>query len=590
MSASGNAASKGWRRPGPAVLGLVAVAGVGTLARVVAFVQGPRAPFWTAPIVDETAYLDLARALLAGTPPPHGAWYQAPGYAYFLAGILELGGGPPSARAIQLAAGVATAVLLWAVTRRLFGSAAGVVAGLLWAVAPLALLHELLLLKPALSVLMAVSAVAVLTLAERRAAVRWASAGALLGAAALLQGEMVGVAVVLLCVGAWGWRRGWPAAPTPRALAAGLLGLAAVVAIPTAQNLRWGGGFVVIAYGGGTNFYIGNHPGADGSYLPLRPDRSDALVEEADAVALATAAAGRPLTADEVSRHWFGQGLRWWRESPVAALRLSAKKLLLVWAAQEQADVLDVGMAASWLPILRNPIARPAVILPVALVGLWLSRRRREAWPLRVFLIASTLLLVPFFLFERFRMPLTAVAVPFTAHAGVVCARALRRGPRAAAVVGLAATVALGMALALPRVHRNRDVLRVNIGSMYLQAGRYDEALREFEAVRAASPGAWRVEMNIATTQALLNRREEALRTLDRLVPRLLAEAQRTGRAPVEELLHCYALAGDLHMALGRPQQALAAYEAAARYAPDHPQLLPRLRQARALAAPPPGP
>jgi tetratricopeptide (TPR) repeat protein len=230
------------------------------------------------------------------------------------------------------------------------------------------------------------------------------------------------------------------------------------------------------------------------------------------------------------------------------------------------------------------------VILPAALVGLWLTRRRRELWPLRVFLVAATALLVPFFLFERFRMPLTALALPFAAHAGVACVGAVRRGRRVEALIGLSAAGALGLVLGLPRVHRDREVLRVNIGGMFLQAGRYDDALREFEAVRAASPAAWRVGMNIATTQALQGRSEEALRTLDALVPRLLAEAQRTGRPPVEELLHCYALAGDLHMALGRPQQALAAYEAAARWAPDHPQLRPRLQDARARLQPRPGP
>ena len=392
---------------------------------------------------------------------------------------------------------------------------------------------------------------------------------------------MAGVGLLVVAIGFLGSRRGWPAAPPARAAAAAAVALVAVLAVPTAQNLAAGGGFVVVAYGGGTNFYIGNHPGADGSYLPLRPDRSDATVEEADAVAMATAATGRPLSAAGVSRYWLGQGLGWWRSAPLAALGLTLKKLLLVWGAQEQADVLDLGIASRWLPVLRNPVVRPRVILPAALVALWLTRRRRELWLPQTFLAASTLMLVPFFLFERFRMPLTAVALPLAAHGAVACVGAVRAKTHARAVLGVAAAAALGLVLGLPRVHRDREVLRVNIGGMLLQAGRFQEALDEFQAVRASSPQAWRVDMNIATTLAMMERPEEALRALDVVIPRLLAEQQRTGRTPVEELLHCHTLAGDLLMSLGRPQRALEAYEAAAKLAPGHPLLQQRLSAAR---------
>ncbi len=585
----------GWAPPPqrPSV-GFLLVLLTAVAVRVVALLQARHAPFWTAPIVDEAAYLDLARSILAGKAPSHGAFYQTPGYGYFLAALLGLGASPAAVKVIQLACGVMSALLTWRIARTCFGPREAALAGLLWAVYPIALFHEVLLLKPALCVLLCLMAVSALvepaagsaaaSTTRRRPVRRWAVGGLCLGLASLLQGELAGVAVLLLLGGALATRRGWPSAPGRRALGAYALASVLVLAVPTAQNLARGGGFVVVAYGGGTNFYIGNHTGADGSYLALRQDRSDATVEESDAVQLATAAEGRPLTSAEVSRHWWGRGLAWWRQQPLAALGLTLKKLALLWGPQEQADVLDSGLAARWMGVLRDPVARPRVLLPAALVGIWLSRRRRDLWALRAFVLGSGLMLVPFFVFERFRLPMTAAALPFAAYAGMELLDALRARRITAAVAVTAGAAALALLLGLVRVQRDPGVLRVNVGSMLLESGRYSEALAEFEAVRAANPSAWRVEINIATTLAMMHRTDAALRALDAVVVRLEDEARRTGRPPVEELVHCHALAGDLLLSSGRSEQAAQCYRAALALLPNHPQLLARLKQAEAAA------
>lgn len=569
--------------------GALVVLAVAVATRAVALVQAQGAPFWSVPVMDEAVAVQLSQALLAGQAPPHGAFYQAPGYAAFLAVVRALGGSIATAKLLQMAAGVASSLLVWELGRRFFGRREAALAGLLWAVYPVALFHELLLLKPTLAVLLSLLALVLITPARApvpAGRASWAAGGVCLGLAAVTQADIAGVALLCLAVSAWASRRGWPGAPPRRSLLAAVLGWGLVVAVPTAANAWRGGGLVVVAYGGGTNFFIGNHAGADGSYVPLRPFRSDSGLEETDAVQLARAAAGRPLTAPEVSRYWWGRGLSWWREQPGAALRLTVLKLGLVWGPQEQADVLDTALAARFMGVLQNPVVRPAFLLPLALVALWATRRRRELWLLRAFVVASTAVLVPFFVFERFRLPLTAVCLPFGAHALVVLADALRARRLAAAATGLAAAGALALLLGQAHVTREREVMRANLGNMFLARGRHAEALEEFRAVRAARPGAWRVEMNVAFALAGLGRREEALRSLAWVVERLREEERATGLRPVEELVHCHVLAGDLQLSAGRAAEAAASYRAALALLPGHRALVAKLARATTAEAP----
>ena len=536
------------------------------------------APFWLTPTVDEIGFIQLAEMLRSGTPLPFGAYYVAPGYAYLLAGILAAGGEPIWAKYLQLAIGVLNAALVFLLGRRFFGYRAGVAAGLLWAVYPAALFHEVLLLKPTLTVCCSLVGLACVTRADGDTRPwRWLVAGMAFGAASLLRGEMVAVGLGLAAGDLLARRRGRPGAagwPGPVLLVVGLVG---VVAVPTVQNLRGCGNLVPVAYGGGTNFYIGNHDGADGSYLPLRHDRSDVLFEESDAIGLARRAKGGDLGPAGVSRHWYGEGLGWWVKQPAAAVALTVKKALLVWGRWEGYDVLSLPLAGRWVLPLRDPVLRPVLLLPLALVGLWVSRRRRELWPLRIFLLVSWLALSLFFLFERFRLPLTAVALVFTGYLLIAAWDAWRAGRRTSVLLGLAAVAAIAALLALPSVQRNEAVLHVNVGNMLLQQGRFEEALAEYRIVQRRSPSSGRVLINMANAQWALGRADEALASLDGALSFLRYEAQRRGRPSVEEMLYCHEMAGDIQAAAGRAGPAAEHYRAALVLAPEHPRLKGKL-------------
>src|SRR5262249_10880557 len=161
------------------------------------------------------------------------------------------------------------------------------------------------------------------------------------------------------------------------------------------------------------------------------------------------------------------------------------------------------------------------------------------------------------FLFERFRLHFIALSVPFAAAAIERAWLALRAGAWRTVLAGVATALAFAIGTGFFRVERDENVLRVNIGEMFFQQGRYDEARREYDAVRAGSPDAWRVGIDIANTEAARGRTQEALAALDDVLRHLHAEADRTGSPSVEELRYCHELAGDLECESGGAERAV---------------------------------
>jgi hypothetical protein len=566
-------------RAAPARETLVVVAivfGLALAVRIAAGIDAQDAPFWSTPTLDELNHLDLARRLVAGTPPPHGAFYIAPGYAYFLAVVMQAGGGVVAAKLLNLLAGAVGAALVAALAARFLGRWVGLVAGIAWSVYPSMLLHELLVLQPALTVLLVLATV-LLVSAPTGSTRRWALAGVTLGPAILLRPELLIAALCLAASGVVARWRGWPAAPPPVAILVFAAGIAAAVAVPTLQNQVRSGDAVLVAYGGGTNFFIGNNENADGTYRALRPDRSDPAVEESDAMLLASTAVGRSLSPGEVSRYWRQQGLAWWRQHTVGALRLTGKKLALLWGTHEIADGLSTRLASRWVVGLRQRVVGPALVLPLALVGVWLARRRRELWPVFALWIGLQAAILPFFLFERFRLPLTAVNVLFAAFACTQAWSALRA--RRWRPLGLGCAAALGIAAALmqPRAGATELSLRAHVGALLASAGRYQEAIVEYEAVRAGMPDAWRIDINIATAQAQLGNMDAAAQAVERVLERLHAEERTTALPRTDDLAYCHELAAELARVRGDLVASAAHYQAAIRYAT--PADRPRLQQ-----------
>jgi Flp pilus assembly protein TadD len=233
--------------------------------------------------------------------------------------------------------------------------------------------------------------------------------------------------------------------------AAVALGLVLAVAPATLRNLAVSGETVFITSHGGLNFYIGNHPEADGTYRAVPGITPDIRGQVDDARRLAEEEAGGPLSAREVDAHWRGRTWDWIAGHPAAAARLFLRKLAYVFSAREITLNYSYAYFSRDVPtFLRGLVVGAGVLVPFGLLGLGLRLRARPAgtevqpdasrdgfalWALVVPAYALSVAL--FFVASRYRLPLL---VPLSAGAGFALVQVSgvirRRGSRPLLVYG----------------------------------------------------------------------------------------------------------------------------------------------------------
>ncbi len=187
------------------------------------------------------------------------------------------------------------------------------------------------------------------------------------------------------------------------------------------RNLTVGGDFKLTTSQFGPNFFIGNNPAADGTYVSVRNVIGEPQLEGKDARRLAERVLGRSLTAGEVSDYWLQKSWNYVRSQPERWLELLGKKWLLVWNAHEIEDSDDfyIYQQWSWLLSFLGRISHFGILAPLAAVGLWLTRHQwRRLWLLYAMIFALASSVAIFYVFGRYRFPLVPLLALF-AGAGV---------------------------------------------------------------------------------------------------------------------------------------------------------------------------
>lgn len=443
---------------------------------------------------DGQQYDAWAREVAAGDWVGREVFYQAPLYPYFLAVLYRFAGDDLMlVRAVQTVLGASSCALLAGAGGRLVSRRAGICAGFLLAVYPPAIFFDGLIQKSSLDLFLSVLVLALIAaFLERQRWTLLAALGVALGALTL---NRENARVVYLVVVPWLLlyfrstsmfrRSAWVAV---------FLVASAAVLLPVAwRNHRIGGEFLLSTSQLGPNFFIGNHPGANGLYAPLLPGRGDARAERADAVRLAEEASGRSLTPGEVSRYWIGQSFAYIAGQPLDWLRLMAWKTFLTFNAIELADSesIDVFASQSWLLRGLRSVLGFGVLCPLAVLGIWATRRDwRRLAVLYALILGFAASVALFFVFARYRFPMVAFLACFAGAALAAVpeiARGLRdRDGRRQWGPGLllAGITLVATSWPLPQ-YRDDEVTWYNLGVTLLERGRTEDAAQSLaEAVR----------------------------------------------------------------------------------------------------------
>jgi tetratricopeptide (TPR) repeat protein len=452
-----------------------------------------KAPFFSVLMGDSRAYDEWAQQIARGDWVGHEVFYQAPLYPYFLGTLYAIAGRDLlMVRMWQAIIGSLACVFLGLAGRRFFSRPTGLIAGSMLALYAPAIFFDSLIQKSVLDVFFICLTLWILSglvpdsrnglaLVATRERVAWLCLGLGMGALSLTRENALVLAVVILL---WVFVRNGVAG-RERVAAAGafVLGLAIVIVPVTVRNHIVGGGFYVTTSQFGPNFYIGNNPKADGTYMPLRFGRGAPEYERQDAIELAERAEGRHLTPAEVSTYWADRALDFITSQPAAWLSLGGRKVALLWNATEMVDTESQESYAGWsTPVgLLAHVGHFGILVPLAAFGVWATwSRRKRLWIVHAMAIAYAASVVMFYVFARYRFPLVPFLVLFASAGlaslpGFVRARSLR-------VLPLATVGAIAIFVNWPILSRDlmEAVTENNLGVALESEGRLDEAVSHY--------------------------------------------------------------------------------------------------------------
>jgi tetratricopeptide (TPR) repeat protein len=418
-------------------------------------------------------------------------YFRAPLYPWFLKLVYAVDSSYLAPRLVQCVLAAITVALVADLGRRFAGARAGLIGGLLLALCWPAIYFTGELLIVTFFMTLVVLALWLLVVAQQRGSRAWLLAGSLvLGIAACARPTALAMLPALAAAPWVVFGRSEARGRRFRiGLALSMVGLALLPGLGlTVRNKVVGDDWVFIASQGGVNLYIGNNPHADGRTAVVPGTRSTWLGGYEDTRHMAEVDRGRPLHPSEVSSYFFGKSLASWRDDPGAMLRLYGKKLRYLLGAGERPNNKNLHFWRARNPLLRQAFFPSwATLFALGLGGIFLLEKRRPSYFAWSFLALYALGLLPFFLNERFRLPLTVVLATF---AGIPLARAagavLQRRYRLALVAMIPVLVLFGLSQ-LDRLDFRDDRVDADafslytLGNLYARDHQYDAALRQYQ-------------------------------------------------------------------------------------------------------------
>jgi tetratricopeptide (TPR) repeat protein len=493
------------------MLPLSVIIGCALAIRVLHLVLERDNPFFGPSLLDARYYHDWALRIVGGDVASRGVFYGLPLYPYVLAlSYAAFGPSVVAVEIVQLVLGLATIGLVYALGTRLADATVGLVAAFVaTAYGPL-LFYETMFIPEVLAVpLYAAALWSCCTLLDAPAVRRGATAGLLLGLAALAKAGVivfsVGFAIALLIRPSLAAR-----GRVRQAVAALSCTFAVVLGVVTLHNRVWGDDWVFLTSHAGLNFFIGNNADADGTFRAPPGTGLGLQAQIADSRAIAEAAAGHALKPSEVSAYWSERGRAFIRGDPDRFLRLAVRKLGLVFDARELPDLQDYAMAGRFNPLLRLPWPSFGLVGPLALAGLVMSTGLRHRWCVWLWIGSYLTGLLSFFVNGRYRLPLLPIAFVLAAIGLVASVRLVRA--HAWTRLGAYAIVAIAAAgltrLELVAVDPARD--DVNAASLRLEARDDTGALALYERALDVNPDNAQASLGMGIVLERLGRADEA--------------------------------------------------------------------------------
>lgn len=546
-------------------------------------------PAFAHPMVDELWHWQWANQILNTSFWGDGPYFRAPLYAYFLAfltkltNFLTVPGEAPTAqlftiRALQCALAGYTAALLYTLCQENISRRVGIFTGLVYALYAPLIYYETMLLIPVLFLFLLAAALLWLFRWLREPspnALYWA--GLLFGLAGIARPNilltMPLIAVLLYLRVAK--NRGTATAALTRV---GTFTLAVCIPVfaVTLRNVLVTGEATLIATQGGINLYLGNNPEADGftMAMPGLPPSDQLPWSQFTAWTheVAESKSGRKLSAAEESSFWSGEAFSWATENPADFLKLSLKKLHMIFLGYENSDNGNIYQNREYsllsrLTLWESPLHFPwALIVSLGLIGMVVQwRNKNEVAALYLLFLGYLPTVFLFLVTARHRLPLVLFMLPFAALGlFYLIDRVKQRKLSKALPYGIAVVALIFISNSMPQSYerggfglRNEKQLLHHQGIAYERKGEFDVAEQAYRAALQLDPNSVALWNALGYVQWRQELWEDAGKSFQRAID--LAPDQ------IDALLNF----GQMLMAAGGNERALEKFQQASEIAPN---------------------
>lgn len=336
---------------------------------------------------DGRGYGTVAHSLLEGKGflfDGHLPSRRPPVYPLFLALFIKLGAFPWGVHLAQAFLGALSCLVLYGLTRQIFGAKAGLPASLVLALDYASLRETASVMPEVLYVFLLLGSFYFLFRARGEGGAKWLVPAGLLGGLSLLTKDLLVFYYPCVIV----WTLLWPGAWKMRLFRAGcfLIGFGLIVAPWVVRNTLIHGRPVLITVSSGHTLYLGNNPLTKGKTT----GEEWGLGEDMD---YAEYPEGMELFTVEADRYYFQKGLDFIRQNPGRVFVLMGKKIINMWRPYQ----VDSPRLARWLTALSY--------VPVVLLGGFGMIRSGARWKqlFPIFLLLAYMFLVHAILIGQIR-------------------------------------------------------------------------------------------------------------------------------------------------------------------------------------------
>jgi tetratricopeptide (TPR) repeat protein len=449
-------------------------------------------PFFKNPIMDEEYHDNWAQEIAEGKLLERTPFYRAPAYPFFLGFVYAvLGQGYYFPRLMGIIIGAISCALIYVVGKEIFSHKVALLAALSACFYGMFLYFDAMFLTTYLEVFFCLVAV-LLTIrwTKTKSNLHLIIAGLFWGLASITRPNfLIFVPVFALYVFLTLKKQSLKERLNPIVLL--LSGLIPVVLIITLMNILAGKDFVMIAWNGGINFFLGNNVHANGWSATSPELDATWWGGYRDAIIVAERALGRELLPSQVSSYWTGRGFAYIFSQPLAWIALMLKKAYLLVNTFEISNNQSIQAFSEFSPLLRIPLFDFGLILAFAIWGLICSLITKVTRLINLFLIFYGLSIILFFVTARYRVPLVPFLLIYASYAVFWFVEMVRahRIKEVALPMLVVAAMAVFFHTDLYGTHVvDYSNIHLSLGNRFFDQGDYQKASEEFKQALIRNP------------------------------------------------------------------------------------------------------